>query len=861
MNTKTNRRPLARLMAVLMALAMVVSVVFMQASAAKANFDPPRYAMNVDNKQITVAAHSQGYITPEVLGLTNTTSRAMELPANTDGTVGMSEENAKQMAVLGVFGSDINENPNPYLYNYFYNAFAQAHGLEASAFGTYTLSKDVGGGPPSAAASGGYMNTDLGITVPASLYLEPDILVGITPVTNTTTGYTAALKAYNKAKKAKDANAEEYNPIQIQYSMTHVYSFLETLYELSDKVDEIQAKDPTRTVRYGDPEIITGDIEKYVKGLESYVIKQLESNPNDRVTVAVVDTAYTDTLKKAGTIKDGQYVVNDKTCSTQSTTAFSRVGEFVADTATNIIDALPEKPARQTGAATNSFANEYYVVTADQIAEYADVVLFCDVLSSVPENQGNSKVDTFRQDVATNCSTAALKDKVKSIDMMASAFDCVGSIGANSVENLLGMAYYTAYLYPQYLNQFEVAAYWYQNFYHVSDLNKLSTVMKSNFATSSVRDSHADQYSAAKLNYDKEKVEDLIVEGMQYYDANEEKFEDKLIYQSGVTGENTGWDIDWTQGIGAGQKPCTNGGTTHTIVKLEAKDPTCEETGLTEGEKCSVCGEIIKPQREIAALGHDLVSVEDGKAATCTEDGLQDVYKCRRCNAEPKQEVIKATGHKYAKVEGKAATCTETGLTEGEKCSVCGDVKTAQEVIPALGHDFKDGKCTRCEEADPDYKPAPTTKQNGLADAAASDGNWYYYKDGKIDTTHNGVDQNKYGWWRVENGKVNFNAQGIYQNGFGWWKTTNGNVTFKEEGVFQNNFGWWRVKDSKVDFNAQSIYQNQYGWWKTTNGKVTFKENGLFSNQYGTWKVENSKVNFNFNGKYQGKTIKTGKVV
>ena len=42
MNTKTNRRPLARLMAVLMALAMVVSVVFMQASAAKANFDPPR---------------------------------------------------------------------------------------------------------------------------------------------------------------------------------------------------------------------------------------------------------------------------------------------------------------------------------------------------------------------------------------------------------------------------------------------------------------------------------------------------------------------------------------------------------------------------------------------------------------------------------------------------------------------------------------------------------------------------------------------------------------------------------------------------------------------------------------------------
>ena len=168
------------------------------------------------------------------------------------------------------------------------------------------------------------------------------------------------------------------------------------------------------------------------------------------------------------------------------------------------------------------------------------------------------------------------------------------------------------------------------------------------------------------------------------------------------------------------------------------------------------------------------------------------------------------------------------------------------------------------------YKPTTTTltytkaeesKFTGLANEADKDGNWWYYTDGKIDTNHTGVDQNKYGWWRVENGKVNFNAQGIYQNQYGWWKTTNGKVTFKEEGVFQNNFGWWRVKDSKVDFNAQSIYQNKYGWWKTTDGKVTFKENGLFKNQYGTWKVENSKVNFNFNGKYQGKTIKNGKVV
>ena len=261
---------------------------------------------------------------------------------------------------------------------------------------------------------------------------------------------------------------------------------------------------------------------------------------------------------------------------------------------------------------------------------------------------------------------------------------------------------------------------------------------------------------------------------------------------------------------------------------------------------------------------------ENEKEATCTAEGSYDeVVYCSECHKELSRETKKvaALGHTEVAIgEAKEATCTEPGMTAGKKCSVCGEVLEAQKEISALGHDFKDGKCTRCGAEDPDYKPEPTpvdpdTKFTGLANSADKDGVWWYYTDGKIDTNHTGVDQNKYGWWRVENGKVNFKAQGIYQNAYGWWKTTDGEVTFKENSIYQNEFGWWKCKDSKVDFSAQSIYQNQYGWWKTTNGKVNFKENGLFKNQYGTWKVENSKVNFNFNGKYQGKTIKNGKVV
>ncbi len=74
---------------------------------------------------------------------------------------------------------------------------------------------------------------------------------------------------------------------------------------------------------------------------------------------------------------------------------------------------------------------------------------------------------------------------------------------------------------------------------------------------------------------------------------------------------------------------------------------------------------------------------------TCTETGLTQGSHCEVCNlAFVAQEVIPAKGHKPVTVKGRAATCTDTGLTDGEKCSVCGEWLVEQEVIPALEHDW-----------------------------------------------------------------------------------------------------------------------------------------------------------------------------
>ena len=122
--------------------------------------------------------------------------------------------------------------------------------------------------------------------------------------------------------------------------------------------------------------------------------------------------------------------------------------------------------------------------------------------------------------------------------------------------------------------------------------------------------------------------------------------------------------------------------TGHKAEKIAGKEATCTEDGLTEGSKCSVCGEILEKQKVIKATGHKAEKIA-GKAATCTEDGLTEESKCSVCGEIlEKQEVIKATGHKVVKDSAVPATTTTTGLSEGSHCSVCGKIIVAQKVFP-----------------------------------------------------------------------------------------------------------------------------------------------------------------------------------
>ena len=84
--------------------------------------------------------------------------------------------------------------------------------------------------------------------------------------------------------------------------------------------------------------------------------------------------------------------------------------------------------------------------------------------------------------------------------------------------------------------------------------------------------------------------------------------------------------------------------------------------------------------------------VEEGKDATCTEDGYGASAWCPLCGAtQIRGSVIPATGHTEEIIPAKEPTCEEPGLTEGIRCSTCGEIlKEQTETEPATGHNYGD---------------------------------------------------------------------------------------------------------------------------------------------------------------------------
>lgn len=77
----------------------------------------------------------------------------------------------------------------------------------------------------------------------------------------------------------------------------------------------------------------------------------------------------------------------------------------------------------------------------------------------------------------------------------------------------------------------------------------------------------------------------------------------------------------------------------HVEEIMEEVAPTCTETGLTMGVKCSLCGEILQTQEVVEALGHNYGEWAIVKEATELENGLRE-KTCSVCEDKVEEEIV-----------------------------------------------------------------------------------------------------------------------------------------------------------------------------------------------------------------------------
>lgn len=138
---------------------------------------------------------------------------------------------------------------------------------------------------------------------------------------------------------------------------------------------------------------------------------------------------------------------------------------------------------------------------------------------------------------------------------------------------------------------------------------------------------------------------------------------------------------------------------------------------------------------------------------------------------------------------------------------------------------------------------AQAAEKNGVAKAA--DGNWYYYEQGKVQTSYQGLAKYKENWWYFKNGKLNFSYKGLCKHNGDWWYVSGGKVNFNAKGLCKYNGNWWYIENGKVNFNKKTLCKHNGAWWYVSGGKVNFNATGLCKYKDAWWYVENGKVNFN----------------
>ena len=559
--TKNTNRLFAVVIAIVMAVALLAGTAqTVKADSSTATYDAPTTPMSVEESIITGTAHRAASPILGMMGLNAVSGFGM-----INGAAPTDLASASKSAAVGIWGTSINDSPDPYYWNYFYNFYVDAHpelGLEKSDDALMN---------PSAAASPMQADTtlveDYG-NISVSLSTRPEVVIGTAAKgaqESDTHGYDDQLETihgFTEASPYYHTGDERYDPALVAYTRATLVDMISSAKRIGAAMDDItDAANGAKLGRYADEtghsSYIADEYENFIYGLQAYIMSKIDT----KKTVAIVSAAN----------EDGTFTIAD--ASTQEATSSNRYVEYT--------DIVGDNVAATLG--TN--------ITAEQLAA-VDVIILSN-FNSEGFTDASGQAVTFYELLKGQ---PTYNDSQIIIENYPSA---LYGITMNSVENAMGMAYITSYMYSDNaavdLDPVSMCAYYYQKFYHISDINNLKEAIAINFANVTLPEGMSGTLSDS---YDAAAIEQKINIGAEFYVENQDKFADTYIAKA-----------NWQPVVKHVQ---------HTVSRVKAKDPTATEPGNIMYYICDICGKYFSDQEATNEISAEDVIIPAGQRDTLT---------------------------------------------------------------------------------------------------------------------------------------------------------------------------------------------------------------------------------------------------
>ena len=258
------------------------------------------------------------------------------------------------------------------------------------------------------------------------------------------------------------------------------------------------------------------------------------------------------------------------------------------------------------------------------------------------------------------------------------------------------------------------------------------------------------------------------------------------------------------------------------------------------------------------------------------------VGKCNFCDGFNQSITVPAVlGSKEFAVDTVylEATCNRIGRTryrwsKGAQYGL--DKVTFLVDMPALGHQYTNGKCERCMSWQPNYSGLMKHYDVWFCMKSGNinwdytglykwNGEWWYIFHGEMASRTTTLVKYSGSWWYVVNGKLAAKTTSLVKFNGEWFYVVNGKVASTTTSMIKYNNEWWYVVKGKVASKTTTLVNYNGGWYYIVKGKLAAKTTTLVK-YCGRWYyVRNGAVDWKYTGSvaYSGKTykVKNGRVI